>query len=401
MTGISFDLDEETRLILDSLDEFIEREVVPLEADLEAKIRNPRLGRRPNGQPTEEVVEVIREIRRKSGEAGFYGMIMPEEVGGEGVSTVTWYAAKRHVASKGRGLAEHVLKGPEGPNPLLLHAEGEQVERYLEPVVRGEKSTAFAQTEPSVGSDSPAMRTRAEKDGDEWVINGRKQWITNAAFCDFALVLARTTPIDEVDKRYDGITCFIVKPDEFELGSINNAIGLEGWQAEIVLDDVVVPEAHVLGPVDGAFRDAMSLLTMGRLELGAEAVGYSQYLLEQSKEYAQDRQAFDQPIGTFQQVSSMYARGRAKTYMADAGGLRCAWNIDQGNDIVEDVSIFHWVATNAFWQIADDAVQIHGANGLSEDNPFVEHLHLARVLRIVEGTDEIQLNTIAKQNGLL
>jgi len=401
MTGISFNISEETQLILNSLDEFIEREVVPLEADLEEKIRNPRLGRRPNGQPTEEVVEAIREIRRKSGEAGFYGMRMPEEVGGEGVSTVTWYAAKRHVASKGRGLSEHVLNGPEGPNPLLLHAEEEQVERYFEPVVRGEKSTAFAQTEPSVGSDSPAMRTRAEQDGDEWVINGRKQWITNAAFCDFALVLARTTPIEEVDKRHDGITCFIVEPDEFELGSINNAIGLEGWQAEIVLDDLVVPESRVLGPVDGAFRDAMSLLTMGRLELGAEAVGYSQYLLEQSKEYAQDRQAFGQPIGTFQQVSSMYARGRAKTYMADAGGLRCAWNIDQGNDIVEDVSIFHWFATNAFWNIADDAVQIHGANGLSEDNPFVDHLNLARVLRIVEGTDEIQLNTIAKQNGLL
>jgi acyl-CoA dehydrogenase len=401
MTGISFDVDEETQLILNSLDEFIDREVAPLEDDLETEIGNPRLGRRPNGQPTEEVLEAVEEVRRKSGDAGFYGMLMPEEVGGQDVSTVTWYVAKRHVASKGRGLAEHVLKGPEGPNPLLLYAEGEQVERYLEPVVRGEKSTAFAQTEPDVGSDSPAMRTRAERDGDEWIINGRKQWITNAAFCDFALVLARTTPMEEVDRRYEGITCFIVESDEFELGSVNNAIGLEGWQAEIILDDVTVSESRVLGPVDGAFRDAMSLLTMGRLELGAEAVGYSQYLLEQSKEYAQDREAFGQPIGRFQQVSSMYARGRAKTYVADAGGLRCAWNIEQGTDVVEDVSIFHWFATNAFWQIADDAVQIHGANGLSEDNPFVDHLNLARVLRIVEGTDEIQLNTIAKQNGLL
>ena len=401
MTGISFDVDEETQLILNSLDEFIEREVAPLEADLEAKVRNPRLGRRPNGQPTEEVIEAIREIRRKSGEAGFYAMRMPEEVGGENVSTATWYAAKRHIASKGRGLAEHVLKGPEGPNPLLLHADDDQAEQYLEPVVRGEKSTAFAQTEPEVGSDSPAMQTRAEQNGDEWVINGQKQWITNAAFCDFALILARTTPVEEVDQRYDGITCFIVTPDEFEIGSINNAIGLEGWQAEILLNDVTVPEKRVLGPVDGAFRDAMSLLTMGRLELGAEAVGYSQHLLEQSKEYARDREAFGQAIGKFQQISNMYAKGRAKTYMADTGGLRCAWNIDQGNDVVEEISIFHWFATNAFWQIADDAVQIHGANGLSEDNPFVDHLHLARVLRIVEGTDEIQLNTIAKQNGLL
>jgi acyl-CoA dehydrogenase len=401
MTGINFEVDEETQLVLNSLDEFIEREVAPLTSDLESKLNNPTLGRRANGQPTDEILEAIQSIRQKSGEAGFYAMHMPEEVGGQGVSKITWYAAKRHVASKGRGLSEHVLKGPEGPNALLGLAEGEQVERYLKPVVRGKKSTAFGQTEPDVGSDSPSMSTEAEKNGDEWIINGRKQWITNAAFCDFALVLARTKPLAEVDRRYDGITCFIVERDEFEVGSVNNAIGLEGWQAEILLDDVAVSESRVLGPKHGAFRDAMELLTMGRLELGAEAVGYSQYLLEKSREYAREREAFGESIGSFQQVSSMYARGRAKTYMADAGGLRTAWNLDQGNDIVEDVSIFHWFATNAFWEIADNAVQIHGANGLSEDNPFVDHLHLARVLRIVEGTDEIQLNTIAKQNDLL
>lgn len=401
MSEMKFGPDEETRLILNSIDTFIEQEVEPRESGLESDINNPRLGRRPNGKPTTEIIEAIQEIRKASAEAGFYAMTFPEEVGGMDVPEVTWYHAKRHVASKGRGLAEHMLKGPEGPNPLLLNAEGKQVDQYLKPVVNGEKSTAFAQTEPDAGSDSPAMRTSAEKVGDQWVINGRKQWITNAAFADFALVLARTTPIEEVDQRHMGITCFIVEADEFEIGAINNAVGLEGWQAEIILDDVTVGDERILGPVDGAFRDAMAFLTMGRLELGAEAIGYSQHLLDLSREQAIEHEAFGQAIGQYQQISNMYSKGKAKTYAADAAGVKTAWKLDQGDDVTEEVSSFHWFATNTFWEIADNAVQIHGADGLSEENPFIDHLHLARVLRIVEGTDEIQLNTIAKQNGLL
>jgi acyl-CoA dehydrogenase len=327
-------------------------------------------------------------------------MNMPEEHGGQDVSNVTWYRAKRHVAEKGRGLSEFMLAGPEGPKPLLLQAEGEQVERYLEPCIRGEKTTAFALTEPSVGSDAPGMKTTAEKDGDEWVINGQKQWITNAPHCDFAQVFARTTPVEDAG-RYGGITCFIVESDEFELGSRNNAVGMEGLQAEVVLDDVRVPDSRVLGTQDAAFYNAMSFLSLGRLELGATAVGMARHLLELCKDYANEREAFGRPIGKYQSISNMIAEGRARNYAADAAGMRLAWQMDNGEQTAEQSSIFKWYATDTFWQVADDAVQVHGASGLSEDNPFMEHLHLARVLRIVEGTDEIQLNTVAKQNGLL
>lgn len=387
-------------MILEGLNDFIERKVRPIQEDLGELYTNPRRGRRDNGQPVPEILEAVEEIRRASAEAGYYAMNMPRDVGGEGVSNLTWYLAKTTVASSGLGLAEYVLKGPEGPNPMLLEAEGEQVEKYLLPLVRAEKSAAFAQTEPGVGSDSPNMATRADRDGDEWVINGQKQWITNAAFCDFAQVLARTTPVEEAG-RYRGITCFLVERDEFEIGSINNAVGYEGWQAEILLDDVRVPDDRVLGEVDEAFYNAMAFLSEGRMELGAEAVGHTDYLLDRCVEYAREREAFGRPIGKFQQISSKIARGRANHYVADAAGRRLARRIDRGEDAVEESSSFHWFATQTFWEVADDAVQVHGAGGLSEDNPFMEHLHLARTLRIVEGTDEIQLNTIARQNGLL
>jgi acyl-CoA dehydrogenase len=397
--GVSFGTDQETRLILDSLAEFVEREVEPIEADLGEMLTNPRLGHEPDGRLTEEVLDAIREVREKSAEAGFYAMNLPETAGGEGVSTVTWYRANRAIAAMDSDLAGEVLAGPEGPKPLLAQAEGDQREEYLDPVVRAEKSTAFAQTEPSVGSDSPNMRTTAEKEGDEWVLSGEKQWITNAPYADFVQVFARTTPQAEAG-RYGGITCFLVESEEYEVGALNNAVGSVGRQAEIRFEDVHLPESRVLGEPGSAFYDAMGFLSLGRLELGAQAIGASEHLLEKCVEYAREREAFGRKIGEFQGISSMIARGRAKQYAADAAGLRCAWRMEQGEDAIEDASILKYFATDTFWQVADDAVQVHGSSGLAEENPFMDYLHTARVLRIVEGTDEIQLNTIAGQMGV-
>jgi len=342
----------------------------------------------------------VETVRQKSAEAGFYAMNMPASVGGADVSTVTWYRAIVHVLSKGRGLTEHILAGPEGPKPLLLLADDVQRERYIEPAVRGEKSTAFAQTEPTAGSDSPAMETTAERDGDGWVIDGTKQWITNAPYADFAQVFARTSPVEEAG-RYGGITCFIIEADEWELGAMNNVPGLVGWQGELRFDEAYVPPGRVLGEVGNAFYDAMDFLSLGRLELGAEAVGLADYVLDRATEYARDREAFGSAIGNFQQISSMIARARARQYAAETTGLRCAWQMDRSDDVVEASSTFNWFATGMLWDAADTAVQVHGGNGLAEDNPFMNHLHYARVLRVVEGTDELHLNTIAKEHGLL
>jgi acyl-CoA dehydrogenase len=431
--GVSFAVDERSSLVLDSLAEFVEREVEPLEDDLGDALTNPREGHQPDGRLEPAVLDAIETVRKRSAAAGFYAMNLPVEAepatgddggiggasdvdgaagdqGAPGVDTVTWYRAKRLVASYGRGLAEYALAGPEGPKPLLLQAEGAQRERYLRPCVRGERSTAFALTEPGAGSDAPNMATTADRVDDadvpgddpdaEWILDGRKQWITNAPYADFAQVFARTTPQDEAG-RYGGITCFLVEADEYEVGRLNNAVGLEGMQAELVFDGVAVPGDRVLGDVDAAFYAMMEFLGLGRLELGATAVGHAQYLLDRAEEYAIDREAFGRPIGTFQGVSHKVAAGRARVAAADAQGLRSAWLLDREDPAIEETSAFKWFATNVFFDVADDVVQVHGANGVAEENEFVDHLELARVLRIVEGTDEIQLNTIASERGLL
>ena len=398
--GVSFETAEETNLILSSLEEFVEQEVEPLEDDLGETWSNPRKRHEDDGRLVTEVQEAIETVRKRSAEAGFYAMNLPEEVGGEGVSNVTWYRAIKHVAATGPGLSEYVLAGPEGPKPLLAQAEDEQVERYLEPCVRGEKSTAFAQTEPGVGSDSPNMSTTAERDGDEWVLNGHKQWITNAPYADFVQVFARTSPVEEMG-RYGGITCFIVEADEYEVASLNNAVGMTGMQGEIVLDDVRLSDDRVLGTEDGAFYDAMEFLSLGRLEIGARALGHTEFLVDRGVDYATEREAFGRPIGKFQGVSHKLARARADAFAADAAALRLAWLMDDGEQTIEESSIVKYLATNVMFDVADDVVQVHGGDGLSEDNPFMEELETARILRIVEGTDEIQLNTIAKELGVV
>jgi acyl-CoA dehydrogenase len=398
-TGVSFETDEETSLILSSLEDFIEQEVEPIESELGETWSNPRKRHEDDGRLVPDVQEAVQEVRKKSADAGFYAMNLPEDVGGEGVSNVTWYRAIKHVASTGPGLSEYVLAGPEGPKPLLAQAEGDQIEEYLLPCVRGEKSTAFAQTEPGVGSDSPNMSTRAEKDGDEWVINGSKQWITNAPYADFVQVFARTSPIEEMG-RYGGITCFIVEADEYEVTSMNNAVGMTGMQGELSFDDTRVPEDRVLGTEDGAFYDAMEFLSLGRLEIGGRALGHSEFLLEKGTEYANEREAFGRSIGKFQGISHKLARGKANAFAADTAALRLAWLMDNGEQAIQESSIVKYLASNVMFDIADDVVQVHGGNGLSEDNPFMSELQTARVLRIVEGTDEIQLNTIAKELGV-
>ena len=397
--GVDFAIDEETELVLSSLDEFIDREVEPIESNLGATWSNPRKRHEDDGRLVPEVQEAIETVRKKSADAGFYAMNLPESVGGEGVSNVAWYRALKHVASKGPGLTEHVLAGPEGPKPLLAQAEGEQIERYLRPCIRGEKSTAFAQTEPGVGSDSPNMSTTAHKDGDEWVIDGHKQWITNAPYADFVQVFARTTPQEEAG-RYGGITCFVLEANEYDVTTLNNAVGSVGMQGEIALDTVRVPESRVLGTVDNAFYDAMEFLSLGRLEIGARAIGHTSFLLDRGVEYANEREAFGHSIGSYQGISHKLARGRAECFAADAAGLRLAWLMDTGRPAVEESSIVKYLATNVLFDVADDVVGVHGGDGLAEDSPFMQELQTGRILRIVEGTDEIQLNTIAKELGV-
>jgi acyl-CoA dehydrogenase len=184
------------------------------------------------------------------------------------------------------------------------------------------------------------------------------------------------------------------------VASLNNATGMTGMQAELVFDDVRIPEDRVLGTEDGAFYEAMEFLSLGRLEIGARAIGHAEFLVDRGVEYANEREAFGRSIGTFQGVSHKLARARADVFAADAAGLRLAWLMDTGEQAIEESSIVKYLASNLLFDVADDVVQVHGGNGVAEDNPFMDELQRGRIFRIVEGTDEIQLNTVAKELGI-
>ncbi|HKJ59092.1 MAG TPA: acyl-CoA dehydrogenase family protein [Halobacteriales archaeon] len=396
---MDFEVPSEVKQINRAIDDFIDREVAPLEEqhpeflgeDYQRHIVDE------DHRQVPEYREVVETIRKKSVEAGFYGMTMPEEVGGGGVDILTRGIVGEHVSNRPPGFHSAIFGGAGGPTPILLAANEEQREEYLDPLMAGEVTTCFALTEPDHGSDPHYMDTRAEKDGDEWVINGTKYWITNAPYADFAMVFARTSgePGD-----YEGITCFLVEDDNpgYSVGKIHRTMGLTpGGQAELQFDDCRVGEDKVLGEVDRGFQTAMSWIGGGRINIAAASVGTAQYLLDKSVEYARNRETFGKPIGHRQGVSFQLADLATEIEQVRWLYRYAAWKIDRGERARKEESMAKLRGAELYNDAADLAVQIHGGSGFMKDNPVEREYRNARVMRIFEGTDEIQRRTIARE----
>jgi len=396
---MDFEVPSEAKQINRAIDDFIDREVAPLEEqhpeflgeDYQRHIVDE------DHRQVPEYREVVETIRKKSVEAGFYGMTMPEEVGGGGVDILTRGIVGEHVSNRPPGFHSAIFGGAGGPTPILLAANEEQREEYLDPLMAGEVTTCFALTEPDHGSDPHYMDTRAEKDGDEWVIDGTKYWITNAPYADFAMVFARTSgePGD-----YEGITCFLVDDDNpgYSVGKIHRTMGLTpGGQAELQFDDCRVGEDKVLGEVDRGFQTAMSWIGGGRINIAAASVGTAQYLLDKSVEYARNRETFGKPIGHRQGVSFQLADLATEIEQVRWLYRYAAWKIDRGDRARKEESMAKLRGAELYNDAADLAVQIHGGAGFMKDNPVEREYRNARVMRIFEGTDEIQRRTIARE----
>ena len=396
---MDFEVPSEAKQINRAIDDFIDREVAPLEEqhpeflgeDYQRHVVDE------DHRQVPEYREVVETIRKKSVEAGFYGMTMPEEVGGGGVDILTRGVVGEHVANRPPGFHSAIFGGAGGPTPILLAANEEQREEYLDPLMAGEVTTCFALTEPDHGSDPHYMDTRAEKDGDEWVIDGTKYWITNAPYADFAMVFARTSgePGD-----YEGITCFLVDEDNpgYSVGKIHRTMGLTpGGQAELQFDDCRVGDDKVLGEVDRGFQTAMSWIGGGRINIAAASVGTAQYLLDKSVEYARNRETFGKPIGHRQGVSFQLADMATEIEQVRWLYRYAAWKIDRGDRARKEESMAKLRGAELYNDAADLAVQIHGGSGFMKDNPVEREYRNARVMRIFEGTDEIQRRTIARE----
>ena len=399
---INFVKSEEQQLIVKGLRGFIEKEIKPLDEKYRQYLEDDRARLQDDGRLVPEFKAVIDDVRKQSAQLGYYAMHMPEDVGGSNVGRVGIALAYIEVFRHGPGLNVFTIAGAEGPSPMLLHLEKEQQEKYLVPLVKGDMTTCFGLTEPEAGSDIKNLNTRANRDGDHFVLNGMKTFITNAADADFAQVFAVTDRDQYKEHGYMGVSALLVERDRpgFEVGKINRSIIDDGGQAELIFENCRVPKENLIGQEGMGFYTAMGWLGIGRLNIASMSVGLAHFLIEQCVDYASQRVAFGKPISKYQYIRGMLAESKAELYAAEQMLLHAAWKMDQGDPIVAESSMVKLFCSNMLYRLADRAVQIHGGMGLMKELPIERVFRTARVLRIVEGTDEIQKETIAKSIGL-
>lgn len=393
-----FAVPDDARMITQAVRDFIEREVRPVEKRLAPLLRDERAMLTEQGLLQPALVEAIAALRKKSADLGLYAMHMPQDVGGGGVSKVGVYHAWKEAARAGLGLNFGVLSFVEGPSPLFMHMTPEQQAKWLTPLVRGEKTSAFCLTEPEAGSDVANIRATAVRQGGEWVLNGTKTFVTNGPYADFLQVFAKTAP----QSGLGGISCFIVPRDApgLRMGAVQQSILNDGGQCEWIMEDCRIPEENLVGGEDAGFLLAIGNIGDTRVTIGAQCAGLMQHCLDATVAYATQRTAFGRPIGKFGAVQQMVADSAMDLETTELLCLKTCWKIDRGEDVVRESSMTKVWSTEALFRVADRAIQVHGGNGLMRDLPLERIFRFARLLRIPEGTSEIQRWTIAKTYGL-
>ncbi len=338
--------------------------------------------------------EILREMR----EMGLYGMTVPEDYGGLGLTT----EEEAYIIME-LGRASPAFRSKIGTNNgigsqgIVIDGTPEQKARFLPKVASGEYVASFALTEPDAGSDAASIRTTAILDGNEYVVNGTKRYITNAADASIFTLMARTDPSN---KGAGGVSAFIVEKDSpgLTVGKPNRKMGQAGANVyDVIFEDCRVPAANLIGGVPGqGFKTAMKTLDRGRLHISALCVGVSQRLVEESVRYAIDRKQFGQAIAEFQLVQAMLADSRTESYAAQCMVLDAARNYDAGNRNVGDIAACKYFASEMVGRVADRAVQIHGGAGYMSEYAVERFYRDVRIFRIYEGTSQIQQLLIAR-----
>lgn len=377
---MDFALTFEQRALVDSLAKFVETELYPHEDIVEELRYVP--------------AEIAEDIKKKVKDAGFLAMNMPVELGGAGLDYQTMALVERELGRPSTALSLLIKR----PTQILLACKGDQIDSYLMPVIRGERVDCFALTEPGGGSDARAIVTSAKRDGDDWIINGVKQFISYADVADF-IVLFAVTGVDEtpkgprkrftaflVDKDTPGVT---VKPMK--------AICTRGYNPNMIyLENVRVPSSKILGEEGKGFDFANEWLYSGRVMLAAHAVGRAERVFAMACDWAATRKAFGKTIGEFQgtgfKIADM-ALDIKTTYLLV---MEAAWRMDQGTLTRHEASMVNLHGSEMIGRVTDHAVQIFGGMGMMEDFPIQRFWRDARIERIWEGTSEIHRDIIAR-----
>jgi alkylation response protein AidB-like acyl-CoA dehydrogenase len=353
---------------------------------------------KPIASKIDEDEEIPKDLIKKLGENGILGVAFPEEYGGAGFGEVGYCLSQEEIARGCMSTATMIGAHQSiGANTIYLGGSEEQKQKYLVPLASGEKLGAFCLTEAQAGSDSFNLRTKADLEGDEWVINGEKLWITNGSIADIVSVFARTEK---------GIAAFIVETDNpgFTAGPPEKKMGIRGSKTNaITFDNARIPKENLIGHDGRGFLLAMKTLDAGRLGLGAACLGAAKELLELSTQYAKQRKQFDQAISQFQAIQHMLAEMAIIIYNMESIVYRTAVDYDLGKKISTQSAIVKYYCSESLDKIADLAVQVHGGMGYSRELPIERFYRDSRINKIFEGTNEIQKGIIAhdilKKNG--
>lgn len=377
-----FALNEEQRLIVDTVRAFVEKEIYPHEAEVERSGSVPKaLG--------QEIVQKCREI-------GFFAANMPVEVGGGGLNQLDFTLLEREL---GRGsMALTVYFGR--PSGILAACEGEQREKYLVPAVEGEKFDALAMSEPDAGSDVRGMKCTARPDGDDWIINGTKHFISHADIADFIIVFVATGEESTPHGPKKRISCFLIDRGTpgFDIRPGYESVSHRGYHNGILnFDNCRVHKSQVLGEPHEGFDLANRWLFATRLTVAAMSVGRARRAMELAVPYAAERKQFGRPIGKNQGVSFKLADMITEIDAADLLTLSAASRVDRGEPANREIASAKLYATEMLARVTDEAIQIFGGMGLMNDLPLERLWRDARVERIWDGTSEIQRHIISRE----
>ncbi len=371
-------LSDEEREVREWVRTFVSKEIMPLEPMVLERERRHERGLLP---------DELRALQDKARESGFFGVQTPEEYGGMGLGALMSALIEVEL---GRSFVQFKFGGDA--DNILFSANDEQKAAYLLPTINGEKKSCFAITEPGAGSDARNIRTTAVRDGDEWVINGEKTFITGGDIADFCLVFAVT---DREKGADGGVTCFLADRDAGWTSTIIDTMG-EWGPAALSFQDVRVPHSAILGEEGRGFELAMQWIGKGRYMLPARALGACERLVEMAMEHAQNRETFGAPIATRQAIQWMVADSAVEIEALRWLVLTAAWQVDNGIDSRQAQSMAKLYGGVKANEIVDRMLQIHGGMGYTRELPVERWYRELRLLRIYEGTDEIQRRTIAR-----
>jgi alkylation response protein AidB-like acyl-CoA dehydrogenase len=375
---MNFDLTDEQRMLREMVREFSEKEIKPRAAEIDRTDEFPW------------------DLWKRMAELGILGMTLPPEYGGSGMDTVAWAIAQEEMARASAVVADLQLASKLMQDMILRNGSEAQKVEHLPALGRGEKLSVIGQTEPGAGSDVAGVQTTARRDGDGYVLNGTKRFITCAMMADLVVVVATV----DKSKGRQGIALFLVAKGTpgFSVGSKEHLLGVRGMgTGELVFDNCRVSKDCLLGGEGEGFKRAMMSLDTGRIGIGCQALGLAQAAMEDAIRYAKQRVAFGQRIGDFQAIQFKLADMSAGIEAARWRLRHAAWLKDQGRPIIREAAEAKLLASDLAVKVTSEALQIHGAYGYSTDFPVERMYRDAKVYQIWEGTSEIQRMVIGRQ----